>query len=162
MGAISIPGGLHREGPADVLIRELTFADGSASARVLATRTMPGSHYSHVLYAAVHFVDSTTGDDLIEAVVIQYQTLRRDGSDEFLFRRESEHVGPCERQCPADILALLTALSPPPPAGVHDRHANARAWRAACYANAGLAAKPSVDHPPIPPLLQLLAQPLAS
>lgn len=162
MGATSIPGGLHREGPADFLIRELTFADFSASARVLATRTVPGSHYSHVLYAAVHFVDTTTGEDLVEAVVIQYETLRRDGSEEFLFRRESEHVGPCERRCPPDILQRLTALPPAPPAGVHDRHANARAWRAACYANAGLAAVPLAAHPAIPPLLQLLAQPLAS
>lgn len=162
MGATSIPGGLHRESPADFLIRELTFVDDAVSARVLATRTLPGSHFSHVLYAAVRFADAETGQDLVEAVVIQYETLRRDGSDEFLYRKESENVGPCERHCPTDILDRLTALPPAPPTGVHDPHANARVWRAACYANAGLSVLPSSTHTAIPPAKQQLPLSLAS
>ena len=156
MGATGIPGGLRGESPTAFLIRELTYTGATRSRRVLATRTLPGSNYKHVLYAAAHFTDITTGEDVVEAVVIQYETIRRHGTPEFVFRRETEHVGPCERRCPPAILKLLTPLPPPPPDGTPDPHATERNWRAACYANAGLP-DPSTLQPtaaaaaPVPP-----------
>lgn len=160
MGATGIPGGLRGQTPTAFLIRDLSYTEGTRSRRVLATRTLPGRSYKHVLYAAARFIDTATGEDVVYATVIQYETIRRNGTTEFLFRQESEEVGPCERHCPPAILKLLTPLPPPTPDGTRDPHATERSWRAACYANAGLP-DPSTT-PPTPSPAALIPPPQPS
>ena len=162
MGATGIPGGLRGESPTAFLISELTYSEGPRSRSVLATRTLPGKHYKHVLYAAARFIDTATGENVVYAVVIQYETIRRNGSSEFLFRQESEEVGPCERHCPPAILKILTPLPPPPPDGTRDPHATERSWRAACYANAGFPDSTTIPPTPSPAAVIPPSQPHAS
>jgi hypothetical protein len=106
--------------PRSYLDNQFTYARDDHRLTVLAS-SMVGSTY----YAACERVESN-GEREVFAVVCLTKTSTgaRDGCT-FGYKDLTEHMGPCESECPAAILDELT--------DTHSEHA--LAWRARCRAN---------------------------
>lgn len=76
-------------------------------------------------YAAAERYDETGATQEVFAIVCLVRWSPRSKSDEhFGYKDMTEHMGPCEDDCPAGILELLTSTDDP----------NALDWRRRCHA----------------------------
>ena len=106
--------------PRAYLDNQFTYARDDHRLTVLAS-SMVGSTY----YAAAERIE-TSGDRQVFAIVCLTKTSTgaRDGCT-FGYKDMTEHMGPCESECPASILDELTSTDSD----------YAVAWRARCWAN---------------------------
>ncbi len=109
-------------GPRDYLDAQFTFENAEGRSKVLCS-TLLGDTY----YAAVEQQRSDGGESAVFALVCLIDYNPRDAEGfVFGYKDMTEHMGPCESDCPEDILDLLTPTDRP----------YAIAWRARCRANA--------------------------
>ena len=102
--------------PKDYLADQFTYENAHKISTVLASATVA----MRTWYAACRQVDKATGEAEIFAIVclVSYNRRAKDGMI-FGYKDMTEHMGPCEAQCPASILDLLSPTS----------HEYALAWR---------------------------------
>lgn len=133
--------------PKAYLDAQFTYDRDTGSSRVLASSLVGRRTY----YAAVEWVPAASGEREVWGLVclVRYNPRDREGLV-FGYKDMSESMGPCESECPARILDLLTAT----------QNTYALAWRERCRAclldRAALAAKPT----PKPGDVVVLAEPL--
>lgn len=92
-------------------------------------RVLETSYKMPVFYAAVETVNKETGNRRVWAAVIKVTHTRGDYG--FCYKDMDESMGPCEANCPAKILDLLTPTD--------SEYANE--WRARCRSNLDVAAE---------------------
>lgn len=112
------------EKPADpkaYLNSKLTWSSDTGSRRVLASALVR----QKVFYAAVEHIKPDGSRDVWAAVFLVDMKQSRDGL-RFGYKEMTEHMGPCESECPAAILKLLTPLP--------ETEQYALAWRERCHA----------------------------
>lgn len=93
---------LRHETPADYITRQFTHENAARRLTVLATATV-----GQVIYVAVHEEQKDTGRACTFAAVILFKNNRRDG---FGYKDMTEHMGPCECDCPDRIMRLLSPI----------------------------------------------------
>jgi hypothetical protein len=103
------------EKTSDILRKTFTWESEQTSQRVLDISTG-----LHVAYAAIERVEKATGTREVNAVVVLL-AYRRDYFN-FGYKVQDEFMGPCDCDCPARILDLLTPTD----------HEIALRWRARC------------------------------
>lgn len=104
------------------LTYEKTLDDGSKrGVRVLAS-SCPGNRTYYA--AAQETVDGVGGDVFAVVCLVRWNPRSRDGH-QFGYKDMTENSGPCEDDCPATILDLLSPTD----------HEHAIDWRARCRAN---------------------------
>lgn len=92
-------------------------------------RVLETSYKMPVFYAAVETVNKETGNRRVWAAVIKVTHTRGDYG--FCYKDMDESMGPCEANCPAKILDLLTPTD----------SERANEWRARCRSNLDVAAE---------------------
>ena len=109
-------------GPREYLDAQFTFENAEGRSKVLRS-TLLGDTY----YAAVEQQRRDGGESAVFAFVCLTDYNPRDAEGfVFGYKDMTEHMGPCESDCPEDILDLLTPTDRP----------YAIVWRARCRANA--------------------------
>lgn len=101
--------GLYTDRPAkEIIVKELTFDDGKGNAgRVVAIATK--LNVSYVAWQRTYAAGTESmysGKTFTIGMVVLHH--RKQG--EFVYKEISEDMGPCERQCPAAILDLLSPV----------------------------------------------------
>ena len=124
--------GTH-SGPRQYLDDQFTYERPELRCRVLRSALVS----MRVYYAAVEFLRPGVPREVAAIVcLVRYNPRDRDG-DVFGYKDMAEGMGPCEAECPEQILDLLTPTDRP----------HALAWRARCRENAAVgrarAAKPA-------------------
>lgn len=109
-------------GPREYLDAQFTHEDAELTSRVLRSALVR----RRVYYAAVEHYRPATRDREVWAAVclVKYNPRDREGYV-FGYKDMTESMGPCEAECPASILDLLTPTDSP----------YAQAWRARCREN---------------------------
>jgi hypothetical protein len=107
---------LRHQTPAQYITRELTGEGPTGRATVLATATV-----RNTIYAAIRNEDKASGKSYVFAAVILFRNTKRDG---FGYKQMDEGMGPCEVDCPARIMRLLSPVEDLPSPGY------AADWRA--------------------------------
>ena len=102
------------------LDNQFTYAREDHRLTVLAS-SMVGSTY----YAAAERVEVSGGRQVFAIVCLTKSSTGASDGCTFGYKDMTEHMGPCESECPASILAELTETD----------SAYAEAWRARCKAN---------------------------
>ncbi|WP_242187170.1 hypothetical protein [Sphingomonas sp. CARO-RG-8B-R24-01] len=106
--------------PRAYLDNQFTYTRDDHRLTVLAS-----SMVGHTYYAAAERVETAGGRQVFAIVCLtKTSTGARDGCT-FGYKNMTEHMGPCESECPASILDELT--------GIDSEHA--KAWRDRCRAN---------------------------
>jgi hypothetical protein len=119
--------------PKDYLTDQFTYENDHKISTVLASATVA----MRTWYAACRQVDKVTGETEIFAIVclVSYNRRAKDGMI-FGYKDMTEHMGPCEAQCPVSILNLLGPTS----------SEHALAWRQRCRDYRAKQARPSPKH----------------
>ncbi len=108
-------------GPRDYLDAQFTFENAEGRSRVLRSALLGDAYY-----AAVEQQRSDGARAVFALVCLTYYNPRDPEGFIFGYKDMTEHMGPCESDCPEDILDLLTPTDRP----------YAIAWRARCRENA--------------------------
>jgi hypothetical protein len=108
-------------GPPDYLDAQFTFENAEGRSRVLRSALLGDAYY-----AAVEQQRSDGARAVFALVCLTYYNPRDPERFIFGYKDMTEHMGPCESDCPEDILDLLTPTDRP----------YAIAWRARCRENA--------------------------
>lgn len=105
--------------PQAYLDNQFNFESAEGRSKVLRSAIADDGNY----YAAVEQVPVSTGERSVIAIICLVDHNPR-ASDGFIFgyKDQSESMGPCQIECPLDILDLLTPTS----------SAHALAWRERC------------------------------
>jgi hypothetical protein len=109
--------------PKAYLDAQYTFQNADGTSQILASALVK----MRTWYAACRQIDHATGKAHVFALVclVKYNPRDREGVV-FGYKDMSESMGPCESECPASILDLLTPTT----------SEYAQAWRARCRATA--------------------------
>ena len=138
--------GIHK-GPKDYLDAQFTYTNDQSQLRILRSTLVN----RRVYYAAAERILNAESTRSVFAIVclVKWAPRARDGYI-FGYKDMDESVGPCERDCPAGILDLLTPTEYP----------YAIKWREECRAN--LAVRAIQAKKPKPKLGQnlILAEPM--
>ncbi len=121
--------GIYTDRPAkEILTKELTFSSEQGSARIVAMATK--LNVSYIAWERIYTAASKSmyaGKTFVIGLVVLHG--RRKG--EFTYKEMTEDMGPCESECPAKILDLL---SPVEEFASGDCAKWATAWRERCRA----------------------------
>jgi len=133
--------------PRSYLDAQFTCDRDTGSSRVLASSLVGRRTY----YAAVEWVPAASGEREVWGLVclVRYNPRDREGLV-FGYKDMSESMGPCESECPARILDLLTAT----------QNTYALAWRERCRGRLSDRAARGAKPTPKPGDVVVLAEPL--
>ena len=108
--------------PQEYLDDQFTYQHADVHSRVLKSQVVGGRTY----YAAVEHTGPAREREVFAAVCLIEYNLRDPEGYIFGYKDMTEHMGPCQSECPAAILDLLTPTESP----------YAREWRERCRAAA--------------------------
>ncbi|MFD1192845.1 DUF6927 domain-containing protein [Phenylobacterium conjunctum] len=133
--------------PKAYLDAQFTYDRDTGCSRVLASSLVGRRTY----YAAVEWITAASGAREVWGLVclVRHNPRDREGLV-FGYKDMSESMGPCESECPARILNLLTATE----------NTYALDWRARCRSNLALKARRAAKPTPKPGDVVVLAEPL--
>lgn len=133
--------------PKAYLDAQFTYDRDTGGSRVLASTLVGRRTY----YAAVEWITAGSGEREVWGLVclVRYNPRDREGLV-FGYKDMSESMGPCESECPARILDLLTATD----------NTYALAWRARCRARLSERSARTAKPTPKPGDVVVLAEPI--
>lgn len=133
--------------PKAYLDAQFTYDRDTGCSRVLASSLVGRRTY----YAAVEWITAVSEAREVWGLVclVRHNPRDREGLV-FGYKDMSESMGPCESECPARILDLLTATE----------NTHALDWRARCRSNLALKAQRAAKPTPKPGDVVVLAEPL--
>ena len=133
--------------PKAYLDAQFTYDRDTGCSRVIASSLVGRRTY----YAAVEWIPAASGVREVWGLVCLVRHNPRDPQGlVFGYKDMSESMGPCESECPARILDLLTATE----------NTHAQDWRARCRSNLALKAQRAAKPTPKPGDVVVLAEPL--
>ena len=100
---------LRHQTPVEYITREFTHDSGTTAATVISAAAVGST-----IYAAIRNHDKTTSKSYVFCAVILFKNNERDG---FGYKDMDESVGPCEVDCPARIMRLLSPIEDLPNPG---------------------------------------------
>ncbi len=121
--------GIYTDRPAkEIIVDALTFSNERGSGRVVAIATK--LHVSYIAWERSYTAESKS-EHAGKTYIIGMVVLHGRSKGEFTYKEVSEDMGPCESECPASILDLL---SPVESFASGNSAEWANAWRNRCRA----------------------------